>query len=434
MKLSLSVCFNLLLSTLSLHAADYHPGPPANARGPLDLTAITRAALADNAGVRAARANWEAMRERVPQAGAWEDPNVSYTGRVGRFVEVSRNAFTDHTLSLEQKVPLNGKNRSRARAASAEAVVAHEGLRRAELDVAARVAAAYYRLANARGQLELNRQNEGLLSEFVNLSRLRYEVGTNTQADVLTATVERARIVEARADLERTRDEAESALNVLLNRPARAPLGTPAPLSSDTSMTLPPAARLEALALAFRPEVRIGQQRVAAAQARLQLARREWVPDPALRVTGQQYNGAAQAVSEVDLGVTFTLPWLNAHKYRAETREMQAGVTQAARDLERVKTETLGLVRDQLTRIHTLRHHHEVYRDTVLPLARQAISANRDGYAGSKSGFLELITAERTLRDAEAESQMHLADSLAAVAELDAVLGVDPHASLPAQK
>lgn len=135
----------------------------------------------------------------------------------------------------------------------------------------------------------------------------------------------------------------------------------------------------------------------------------------------------------MDLGVSFTLPWLNANKYRAETREMQTGVTQAAQDLERLKTETLGLVRDQVTKIHTLHHHYEVYRDTVLPLARQAISANRAGYAGSKSGFLELITAERTLHEAEAESQMHLADYRAALAELDAVLGVNPRFS-PAQK
>ena len=428
MKLIVPVCFSLLLCpfSLPLRAAE----TPRSSEPPLDLPALTRAALADNPGVKAARANWEAMRARVPQAAAWEDLSVSYGNLAGRFVGVPRNAFTDNALTVEQRVPLNGKNVSRARAASAEAVAAFEELRRAELDVTARVAVASYRLVNAYAQIELNRQNEGLLRELVDLSRARYEVGTNTQADVLTATVERAKLVEQRAELERTRADAESALNVLLNHPARAPLGRPPPLAGDDATPVtPPAPRLEQLALAFRPEVRIGQKRIEAAQARLQLAHRDWVPDPAVRLTGQRYNGAAQAVSEVDLGVTFTVPWLNLGKYRAQTRERSAGVTQAARDLERLRAETLGLVRDGLTKVHTAHHHYEVYRDTILPLARQAVQANRSGYAGGKSGFLELIAAERTLRDAQAESQTHLTDHRAALAELQAVVGVDPHFS-----
>ena len=398
------------------------------------LDGVTRTVLAENPSLKAARAKWEGMKARVPQAAAWEDLSVSFSARVGRFVSVSPNAFTDNMLTVEQKVPLNGKNISRARAASAEAVTAYEELRRTELDLVAKTAAAYYKLANAYVQLDLNRQNENLLREFADLSRLRYEVGTQTQADVLTATIERTKLVEARADLERSRADAESALNVLMNQPARTPLGAPVAIASVAPHRLPPAARLEELALAFRPEVRVGQKRIDAAQARLQLARRDWVPDPAFRVTGQQYNAASQAVSEVDVGVTFTVPWLNYGKYRAQTREMRAGVAQAAQELERLQTETLGLVRDQLTKIRTFHHHYEVYRDTILPLARQAVAANRSGYQGSKSSFLELIAAERTLRDAEAESQMHLADYHTAVAELAAVVGVDFHTAMLSPK
>ena len=137
---------------------------------------------------------------------------MSFQARVGRFVDVPANAFTDNTLTVEQKIPFSGKNLSRAREASAEAVAAYEQLRRAELDVRANVTAAYWRLSNAYAQLDLNRQNETLLNEAASLSRARYEAGTQTQADVLAATVERARLVEARADLEpRTRRRPEHA-------------------------------------------------------------------------------------------------------------------------------------------------------------------------------------------------------------------------------
>lgn len=252
------------------------------------LEALTRIALADNPALKAARANWEAMKARVPQAAAWEDLSVSLQARVGRFVDVPTNAFTDNQLTLEQKVPLNGKNISRARAASAEAVAAYEQLRRAELDVRAQVAAAWWRLANAYAQLDLNRQNETLLGEAARLSSARYEAGTQTQADVLAATVDRARLVEARADLQRTCNDAQSALNVLLNRPARSPLGQPSLSGVNDALHthLPSPERLDTLALAYRPEVRIAQKRIDAAQARVELSRRSWVPDPTLRING----------------------------------------------------------------------------------------------------------------------------------------------------
>jgi cobalt-zinc-cadmium efflux system outer membrane protein len=416
------------LPALGLHAEHSIAGDESGAHLPaLSLDALTRTALAENSACKAAQANWQAMKARVPQAAAWEDLSVSFQGRAGRFVDVPANAFTDNQLTIEQKVPLNGKNISRARGATADAVVAYEQLRRAELDVRANVAAAYWRLANAYAQLDLNRQNETLLHEAAGLSRARYEAGTQTQADVLTATIELARLVEARADLERARAEAQSALNVLLDRPARAPLGLPPALTADTSpaLPLPSQKQLEALALAYRPEMRIAQKRIDAAQARLELSRRAWMPDPALRVSGQQYNDTSQAVNEVDVGIAFTVPWLNAGKYRAQDREARAGLTQKIAELAQLRTETLGRVQDALIKVQTLHHHFEVYRDEILPLARQTVAATRSGYENAQSNFADLIAAERTLRDAAAESLNHLADYEAALAELAAVVGAN---------
>jgi cobalt-zinc-cadmium efflux system outer membrane protein len=417
-----------LLPTLGLHAerAFASDSLPA-AIPPLSLDAVTHLALAGNASLRAARANWQAMKARVPQAAAWEDLSVSLQARVGRFVDVPANAFTDNTLTLEQKVPLNGKNISRAREASADAVAAYEQLRRAELDVQANTATAFWRLADAFAQLDLNRQDAALLEDAVNVSRARYEVGTQTQADLLAATVERAKLIEARADLERACGDAQSALSVLINRPALSPMLRPPVLDAETSShpNLPSAAKLTALALVYRPEVRIAQKRIEAAQARLELSRRAWLPDPAVRISGQQYNAASQVVSEVDVGLSFTVPWLNARKHRSENQEAQAVLIQQQAELEQVRAETLGRVRDASVKLETFHHHYEIYRDEILPLARQAVAASRNGYESGKNSFADLIAAERTLRDAEAESLTHLADYHAATAELAAVVGVN---------
>lgn len=425
----------LLVCGSLLAAAPSRAEPPAAVAPPLTRASAIRVALAANPSVTAARARWEAMKARVPQAAAWEDLSVSFQTRVGRFVDVPSDAFTDHMLTIEQKAPLNGKNISRAREAGADAVAAYEQVRRAELDVRAGVETAYWRLASAAAQLEVNRRNETLLAQAAGLSRARYEAGTQTQGDVLAATVERARLVEARADLERLRDDAQSALNVLLNRPARTPVGELPSLGAepDRHVHLPAPSRLDALALSCRPEVRIAQKRIEAAGARLELSQRSWLPDPALRLSAQQYNAASRAISEVDIGITFTVPWLNPQKYRAENREARAGLTQKTAELAQLRAETLGLVRDGLTKLETYHHHYEVYRDEILPLARQGVTASRTGYESAKSNFSDLIAAERTLREAEAESQMHLADYHIAVAELAAIVGIDLNAFPPSK-
>ena len=60
--------------------------------------------------------------------------------------------------------------------------------------------------------------------------------------------------------------------------------------------------------LARLPELQRAQARLEAERFRVELARRQSFPDPALNVKAQRYNDAAQAVSEVDVGVSIPVP------------------------------------------------------------------------------------------------------------------------------
>ena len=80
-------------------------------------------------------------------------------------------------------------------------------------------------------------------------------------------------------------------------------------------------------------------------------------------------------------------------------------------------------MRDQLKKIQTAANQYALYRDNILPLARQAIDATRTAYEASTGGFLELITARRTLQDAESAALNRLTEYETAVAELDAIIG-----------
>jgi cobalt-zinc-cadmium efflux system outer membrane protein len=411
----------LYLALTSIARAEQAGEASALSVGRFSQRELVAVVLRDNPTLKASRAKWEMMKARVPQVRAWEDLRASGDFRVERSVNIPPNSFMDQTAMLEQELPLSGKNMSRGRAATAEARAALEDFRRTQLDLVMRARSAYVRLVNNYSQLDVNRRNSELLEQFVQISRSRYEAGTATQADVLIAQTDAAKLLEARADIERQISDAQSALNVLLNRPAQSSLGRPSALMfTEEPFSLQ---QLQALAVAQRPELQRSQHRIDAERSRLQLAKRQWFPDPALNVKTQRYNDAAQAVSEVDVGVAFPVPWLNWKKYGAGVVEAQKGLEEAEHEFYAARTETLGLVRDQLKKIETTAHHYELYRDKLLPLARQTVEASRAAYEASTGGFLELITARRTLQDAESAALNHLADHEMAIAELDAIIG-----------
>jgi len=434
MKLNL-ICLLIVADPLMV-AAEANPPLDAPRTGDaLSLDQVVSAVLSNNPSLKAARANWEAMKERIPQARAWEDLRVGVDALAGRFVDVPPNAFTDFKYSAEQNVPLSGKNLRRGEVAVAEAAAALAEARRRELDLTARARAAYFQLANAHEQLGLNQKNVGLLRQFADISRAKYEAGTKPESDVLAAQIELSRLEEARFDIQRRISDAQSQINVLMNRPAQSPLGRPGHLPMVPLMTV--LEDLQALALGRRPELIIAQRRIEAAQSRVALARREWIPDPNFRVEAARYNDASQAVSEVMAGVSFNLPWFNRKKYRAGVAEAKKNLESAEFLSEAAKTETLGLVRDQLKKVETFHHHSELFRDKIIPLARQNATATRLSYETDRTGFLNLIDAQRTLQEVEADYLDHLADYLVSLAELEAVVGAKlntPSTAAPEEK
>jgi outer membrane protein TolC len=427
MKTTYLLLLNLILA-LTFRTAQAGDNGSAVREGRLSLDEVTNVVLANNPAIKEAENRWRAANQRVPQAAAWDDLKVAGDSEFHRFITIPPNAFMDQSLTVEQLIPITGKNLVRARAAAAEALSVFEEIRRAELDVIAKARAAYFRLANAYDQLEINNKNLTSLRQIADISRTRYENGLESAANVLIAETDYSKLLETRRDLERNLSDAQSQLNTLMNRDAFAPLGTPVAANvSEAALSL---SRLRAITLTQRPEVQMARAKIEMEKSKLQLAHRAWIPDPALMVKGQRYNDAAQAVSELDAGVSFTVPWVNPGKYSAGVREARENVGAAEHGLDREQKEALRLLRDQLEKIETAHHHVELFRDKLVPQARQAFEATRLSYESGKATFLDWISAQRNLRDIEATAREHLADYQTAIAELEAIAGAQLYGRL----
>ena len=396
----------------------------------LSLGGVTRAVLENNPAIKEAESRWQAALHRVRQANSWDDPRLAGESRVRRFVDIPPNAFMDQTLAIEQLIPITGKNLVRGRIAGAEALSAFEQARRTQLDVIAKARGTYFQLANAYDQLDINNKNLTSLKQIADISRSRYEAGFESAANVLVAETDYSKLQEARRDLERNLSDAQSQLNALMNRDAFAPVGVP--VTATVNHAHLSASRLQTITLAQRPEVQMARARIEGEKSKVQLAQRAWIPDPAVSIKGQRYNDAAEAVSELDAGLSFTIPWVNPGKYSAGVREARANLAAAEQGLEREQKEALRLLRDQLTKIETFHHHVELFRDKLVPQGQQAFEATQLSYESGKTTFLDWISAQRNLRDIEAMGREHMAHYQVAVAELEAVIGGEIYAAAPA--
>ncbi|MEW6304448.1 MAG: TolC family protein [Verrucomicrobiota bacterium] len=378
----------------------------------LSLDWVTSQVLSNNPSLKAARANWEAMLQRVPQARAWEDLKVG--------VDVE-NAAGNTEWMAAQMFPISGKNRLRALAANAEASAAWTELEKRQLELVARARMAYYSLANAQVQLDINQKHEALLEQFIELSRNRYQLRAGMQADVLMAQTELAKNQETRRDLEKQFSDEQSKLNVLMNRPPGTKL--PRPVMPEIRLIELELDELQAMALEHRPDLRMAQAGIEAAKARVSVARREWIPDPEIRFETRQFNPPNKGVVEYDAGIFINVPWLNRSKYRAKIAESQKDVERIEHDLAALQNETRGMVRDQWKKIDTAYHHHHIFNDRIVPLARQTLEALRVAYTTGETGILELINAQRMVREAESMLNHHAMDYWSSVADLEAMVG-----------
>jgi outer membrane protein TolC len=131
----------------------------------------------------------------------------------------------------------------------------------------------------------------------------------------------------------------------------------------------------------------------------------------------------------LNAGLSISLPWFNREKYRAGEREAQSEVTAAQKALEKAQTEALGLLRDELQKIQTMHHHIELYRDQLLPSARQTVASYQSDYETNKATLIQILTAENNLRELETMYNQNLTDYRVAIAELESVVGAGLNAA-----
>src|SRR5271157_563606 len=171
-------------------ALDPDPTPP-DLLGPQPVDAYIRQALRENRTVQAARFNLLALKARIPQVTALDDPLVSNTIYPIPSVapQYSLMGYNPYNVLIAQQFPWIGTLCLRGQAAEKDVEVALAELAAAELTVVADVKRAYYDLYFNEQAAKILGDNRKLAVDFITIAKARYATGNTGQQDVLRAEV-----------------------------------------------------------------------------------------------------------------------------------------------------------------------------------------------------------------------------------------------------
>jgi outer membrane protein TolC len=330
--------------------------------------------------------------------------------------------MTMNQLQLTQMLPWPGKLGGARRAAEHGAAAAAADAAEQERMLAARVRMAYFETAYADRAVAVMARTRGLLRDLLDVSTAMYAVGDAAQQDVLRAQVEVARMSEEITRMGQMRVAAAARLNALLGREAPSPI--PALELPDWPATeLPTVDTLVVWALAGRPALVAGSERIAAAEASLTAARRELYPDFEV---GLAYQRRPLYSDMVSLMVGVNVPLFAGSKQLPMRREAAALRDMAAAELTNLRTETVAQLVELRARAVRDRNLGRLYRGSILPQAQSAVEAAVAGYRVGRVPFMQLVDNQMTVNAYEIEAYRLLADYHQTVGEVEALVGRQP--------
>ncbi|MBI3248681.1 MAG: TolC family protein [Deltaproteobacteria bacterium] len=383
----------------------------------LPLDALLTYAQEHNATIRAARARVLVAQERPAQVSALDDPMFTYEGfNIPENFDLTRT--DNNILKLSQKLPFPGKRRLRGEIATHEAAIASEEMRRVEAMTRAEVKKTYYDLWQVHQNLLVYSREKELAAQFATIAEKKYAVGQVSQPDVLRAQVELTRLINRVTTQSLKLGEVRAMLNGLLSRPPEALLGVPH--DAPKPVVRQTLAELTELTLSSRPEIAANAAAIARDTTTLALSRKAYFPD--FEVYVERFFNAGRRDG---VGVVFsaTIPLAYREKYDAGVAEASARLSASKADLRAAQDTSLAEVKSALVRAQTAVELINLFTQTHIPQAEQALASARIGYQTGKVDFLSLLDSLRVVEQVHLEHIAAATDFEKAYADLERAVG-----------
>jgi cobalt-zinc-cadmium efflux system outer membrane protein len=384
----------------------------------LKLSDLVDEALRNNPDIRASQSRIEASRHRIPQSKSLPDPMFMFGYHEGfdryTYGEMSGAQWM---FSASQMFPFPGKRSLKGEMAArdAESLEAMHDL--LKLRTAARVKELYFDLFLAYRNIDLLLDRRVLFVRIEDLTLARYAAGKAMQQEVLMAQTEKYMLLEKEEMFKQKIRSLEAMLHAAIGREKGPPLGRPVdPVYRPFLLDADEALRM---ALSHSPEIKARNKMIEAADAKVQMARKEYFPD--FTVNASYFNRTGDFKDMWSATTTMNIPLYYKTKQEPAVLEAKASLIQAKQELEAVKLMVSAAVQDNHSMIRSADKLMELYKTGLIPKNTQDVELALSGYATGRTEAIVVISRLKTLLDYETLYWVQFTEREKAIARLQAI-------------
>lgn len=359
----------------------------------LSFEQALQAASAQSQRVVASQAQTRAARERLPAAGQWADPVLTFgindlpVTRPDRF-SLTRDSNTQRSIGVSQEWTRADKRQARTERAQHEVEAALIAQRATLIELQRETALAWLDLSLQDDLRALLQAQLAPAEQQVEAAQTLYRNGRGTQADVYAA----------RGDVEQQRDriaQADRQIAVATARLARwIGDGAAQPLGPRPDFVLPAWLQGDlADHLARHPNIATSLQQQAIAESEVALARAAKQADWTVALSYSQ-RGAAYS-NQLSLNLSVPLQWDPANRQDRELAARLAEVERARAARADLQREHEAEVRTMLQQWRSATERAHRYDTALLPLAEQRSAAALSAYRAGTGSLPMLFDARR---------------------------------------
>lgn len=362
--------------------------------------------------------------ERIAPAGALPDPklrvelmDLTMAGEQSPTLLPNRVGGTRYTLM--QDLPWFGKRDLKRDIAALEADGANGRALGSWAELSSRIKSGYAQYYYIHQNQRLTTEILDLMTRLEQVTQTRYAGGIGAQSDAIRAQVEQTNLRTELVALENENRMIQARLNMLVARPANAPLAPPERLRA-----LPPPVELEYAGLedrvrAHNPQLFAEDARLKAAEKTRELTYKNRYPDFAVGIAPTQ---SRNAIKEWELMVEINIP-LQQTSRRAQEREAEAMLSAARSRREATANQVLAELSENLSGLDAARRTEVLLATSLVPQAELSYQAALASYENGKVDFALLLDSQRQIRQAKQNRIKAQAEAQARLADIERLLG-----------
>jgi outer membrane protein, multidrug efflux system len=373
------------------------------------LQELIRTALKQNYDLQIATERINAARAQVAVTRSNLFPQVQANGDFSGGQESqfqTKSNFLTLTADAAFQLDFFGKLRRATEASRAQLLATEDARQTVILTLVSDVATDYFALLQLDLQLQITHNTVAAQEASVKLTQFRVEHGVATKLDVLQAQQTLDTANAQIPDLERQIAQEENAISILLGNFPRAVQRGRALVEQPLPPEVPPG--LPSSLLKRRPDIRVAEQVLVAANAEIGVAKAQFFPQISLTGSGGGAFGRSSAFSSLmssqlgiwSYGAQVSQPIFTGGALRGNLRRAESEHRQSLIAYRQTIQRAFGEVSDALIgyqKFHQVRVRQE---DTVADL-QESVRLSNMRYQGGTTTYLEVLDGQRSLFAAE---------------------------------